>query len=211
MPQVDTAGSTTNSSVILPLNTQSSQTSLLSSRRANDNGKSDDADGVPLNQDPILHPPVEQSVRDRSPVSVSVELTKEEEDSAVENAVVDKSAEGSSSNPTTINPSLSAKFLCHNTVPDGQIFPPGAEFVKSWRMLNDGAQDWPEMTEVVFAAGDSLTRDDIEPVRLQVGIVAAGSEVNVWTGELKVSRARFDVPLYCTDNARRRLTRLANM
>ena len=181
--------------MILPLNTQSPQISLLSSRLANDDGKSDDADGVPLNQDPILHPPVEQSVQDRSPVSVFVEPTKEDV-SAVENAVVDESAEGSSSNPMTINPILSAKFLCHNTVPDGQIFPPGAEFVKSWRMLNDGGQDWPEMTEVVFAAGDSLTRDDIEPVRLQVGIVAAGSEVNVWTGELKVSRTRFDLPVY---------------
>ena len=197
MPQVDTtAGSTTNSSVILPLSTQSSLASLLSSRRADDNGESNDADGVPLNQDPVLHPLVEQSVQDRSPVSVSVELTKEEEVSAVGNAVVDKSAEGSSSSNPTTKTILSAKFLRHNTVPDGQIFPPGAEFVKSWRMLNDGAQDWPEMTEVVFAAGDSLIRDDIEPVRLKVGIVAAGSEVNVWTGELKVSRSRFDVPLY---------------
>jgi next-to-BRCA1 protein 1 len=77
-------------------------------------------------------------------------------------------------------------FLKHNTVSDGQIFPPGAEFVKCWRMLNDGVRDWPAATEIVFAAGDSLALDG-EPQRSKVGIVAAGSEVNVWTGELKVS------------------------
>jgi next to BRCA1 gene 1 protein len=86
---------------------------------------------------------------------------------------------------------LSARFLCDNTVPDGQKFPPGAEFVKSWKMLNDGERDWPETTELVFAAGESLSREDIKPQRMKIGSVPAGDEVNVGSGELKVSAEYF--------------------
>jgi len=93
----------------------------------------------------------------------------------------------SSSPSTKTKPDLSAMFLQHNTASDGQSFPPGAEFMKCWRMCNDGVLDWPEATEIVFAAGDSLALDDSEPQRIKVGSVASGSEVNVWTGELKVS------------------------
>lgn len=79
---------------------------------------------------------------------------------------------------------LSAKFVEDVTVSDGQTFPPGAEFVKCWRLLNSGEQDWPENTELVFVAGDPLSDSALPPV--PVGRVAAGAEYDVWTGELKV-------------------------
>ncbi|KAI0053384.1 hypothetical protein FA95DRAFT_739476 [Auriscalpium vulgare] len=83
---------------------------------------------------------------------------------------------------------LRATFVEDNNIPDGQIFPPGAEFVKSWRMRNDGLGAWPAGTEVVYVAGDKLMLDKRE--RFSVGSVAPGEEVDVWTGELKAP----DVP-----------------
>jgi hypothetical protein len=79
---------------------------------------------------------------------------------------------------------LSAKFVEDVTVSDGQTFPPGAEFVKCWRLLNTGERDWPENTELVFLAGDPLSDSALPPAL--VGRVAAGAEFDVWTGELKV-------------------------
>jgi len=78
---------------------------------------------------------------------------------------------------------LSAKFVDDVTVPDGQAFPPGAEFVKCWRLLNTSERDWPEDTELVFVAGDPLSDSALPPV--VIGEVAAGAEFDVWTGELK--------------------------
>ena len=79
---------------------------------------------------------------------------------------------------------LSAKFVEDVTVADGQTFPPGAEFVKCWRLFNSGERDWPENTELVFVAGDPLSVSALPPVL--IGRVAAGTEYDVWTGELKV-------------------------
>jgi len=78
---------------------------------------------------------------------------------------------------------LRASFITDNNIPDGQIFPPGAEFVKSWRMRNDGPGSWPAETELVFVAGDKLVIDKTE--RFKVGSVSPGEEVDVWTGEMK--------------------------
>ena len=82
---------------------------------------------------------------------------------------------------------LSAAFVEDVTVPDGQVFPPGAEFVKCWRLLNDSGRDWPESTELVFVAGELLSSEK-NPAALAVllGKVAAGTAVDAWTGELKV-------------------------
>jgi len=80
--------------------------------------------------------------------------------------------------------SLSAKFVDDVTVPEGQAFPPGAEFVKCWRLLNSSERDLPENTELVFVAGDPLSDSASPPVL--IGRVAAGAEFDVWTGELKV-------------------------
>ena len=54
---------------------------------------------------------------------------------------------------------LRASFVEDNNIPDGQIFPPVAEFVKSWRMRNDGPGPWPTDTELVFVTGDRLMVD----------------------------------------------------
>ena len=79
---------------------------------------------------------------------------------------------------------LSAKFIEDLTVSDGQVFPPGAEFVKCWRMENDCRDEWPDTTELVYVAGETLgmQRDGA----VHVGAVKRGMEVEIWTGELKV-------------------------
>ena len=80
---------------------------------------------------------------------------------------------------------LEATFVM-DTVPDGQIFPPGAEFVKSWRMMNNGG-DWPETTELHYVSGEKFS-PDLHSVSsaVRVGAVTAGTEVQVWSAELKV-------------------------
>lgn len=91
------------------------------------------------------------------------------------------------STPTRAAPvPLVASFLSDTTVPDGQIFPPGAEFVKSWRMVNDGSRDWPETTELHYFSGDKFFPEHSASQKVKVGKVVGGSEVDVWTGELKV-------------------------
>ena len=83
-----------------------------------------------------------------------------------------------------VHAALSAKFVEDITVFDGQAFPPGAEFVKCWRLLNTSERELPENTELVFVAGDPLADFASPPVL--IGKVAAGVEFDVWTGELKV-------------------------
>ncbi|KAF9567754.1 hypothetical protein CPC08DRAFT_746636 [Agrocybe pediades] len=80
---------------------------------------------------------------------------------------------------------LSAAFLEDVTVPDGQVFPPGAEFMKCWRLKNDSKRDWPASTELVLVAGTGLAASS--PV--EIGPVAAGAEIHAWTGELKAPDA----------------------
>ena len=81
-------------------------------------------------------------------------------------------------------PPLRATFISDNNISDGHLLPPGAEFVKSWKMLNDGVRDWPEATQLVFVAGDKLVSD--ENTTVKVGKVAAGEEIDIWTGDMKV-------------------------
>lgn len=102
---------------------------------------------------------------------------------------VSPSAQSKISNPRI---SLSAAFVEDVTVPDGQVFPPGAEFVKCWRLMNDSGCEWPESTELIFIAGDLLSaavpaRDEIS---VPVGKTGPGETIEVWTGELKAP----DVP-----------------
>lgn len=80
---------------------------------------------------------------------------------------------------------LKATFLSDNNMPDGQIIAPGAEFVKSWRMTNDGSTSWPEGTALVFIAGNRLAAFKDAPTRYKVGDVAPGSVVDVWAGDMK--------------------------
>ena len=103
-------------------------------------------------------------------------------------ASLSSSATKNENNDVDEDAPLHASFVADNNIPDGQIFPPGAEFVKSWRMRNDGAGPWPADTELVFVAGDRLMIDTSE--RFKVGAVPPGEEVDVWTGEMKAP----DVP-----------------
>ncbi|KAI0778720.1 hypothetical protein BD413DRAFT_116175 [Trametes elegans] len=80
---------------------------------------------------------------------------------------------------------LLASFVSDNNIADGQIFPPGAEFVKSWRMRNYGEVDWPESTELIFVAGDRMAPRDAAVQKVHVGAVKAGEEVEVVAGEMK--------------------------
>jgi next-to-BRCA1 protein 1 len=93
---------------------------------------------------------------------------------------------------------LTADFVADITVPDGQNFPAGAEFVKCWRMMNDGERDWPESTELVFVAGTPLLKES-SPVSVKVGLVKIGSEVDLWTGELKVRSSHLTFPSNSTN------------
>ncbi|KAJ7170143.1 hypothetical protein C8R46DRAFT_896701 [Mycena filopes] len=88
--------------------------------------------------------------------------------------------------PVPIPPlGLRASFLNDVTLPDGQIFPPGAEFMKCWQMVNSGGVDWPAGTELVYVAGERLAREPGGPGAVAVGSVKIGAEVELWTGELK--------------------------
>ncbi|OJT04449.1 Protein NBR1 -like protein [Trametes pubescens] len=87
--------------------------------------------------------------------------------------------------PTPPPAPLLATFVSDNNIADGQIFPPGAEFVKSWRMKNVGSCDWPESTELVFVAGDRMAPGANTPIKVNVGVVKAGEEVEVVAGEMK--------------------------
>lgn len=95
--------------------------------------------------------------------------------------------------PRAPEPSLSATFVSDNNIPDGQIFPPGAEFVKSWKMLNNGNTDWPESCELVFVAGDRLAPFDGAPRQVTVGSVPVGTETEVTSGEMKASTSIFQL------------------
>jgi next-to-BRCA1 protein 1 len=87
-----------------------------------------------------------------------------------------------------MNASLQAEFISDVTVPDGQVFPPGAEFVKCWKMANTSRLDWPESTQLVFLAGESLSREKGSSTGhvVNIGAVKAGEEIEVSTDELKV-------------------------
>ncbi|GBE77445.1 hypothetical protein SCP_0103200 [Sparassis crispa] len=87
--------------------------------------------------------------------------------------------------PAEIQAPLFASFISDNNIPDGQVFPPGAEFVKSWRMINPGMSDWPETTELVFVAGDRLGSHGDAPRKVKVGTVKSSAEVEVVAGEMK--------------------------
>jgi len=99
-----------------------------------------------------------------------------------------QSLDSPASTPGAPPAALSATFLSDVTVTDGQVFPPGAEFVKCWRMMNDSARDWPEGTELAFVSGESLVIDQ-QSLRVKVGSVKAGAEADLWTGELKAPDA----------------------
>jgi len=100
-------------------------------------------------------------------------------------SLVPTNAKGTPESEEETRVSLNAAFIEDVTVPDGQVFPPGAEFVKCWRLLNDGGDEWPESTELLFVAGEPLSAERAQSMTVELGKVAAGAEIDVWTGELK--------------------------
>ena len=92
---------------------------------------------------------------------------------------------------------LKAAFVEDVTVPDGQILPPGAEFVKSWRVKNEGTIAWPSTAELHFTGGEKMTADSTGPLAIHVGTLGAGAEVDIWTGELKVKPFSSRLQTWC--------------
>jgi hypothetical protein len=82
-------------------------------------------------------------------------------------------------------PALVGTFVEDNNIPDGHIFPPGAEFIKSWKMKNDGSTEWPTETVLAFVGGSRLAAFAGAPTTYEVGNVKSGQQVDVWAGDLK--------------------------
>ena len=81
---------------------------------------------------------------------------------------------------------LDSALVSDANVPDGQIFPPGAEFVKGWHMRNNGGLPWPTTTEVQFVAGEMFAPESSAALKAKVGPVYPGQGLDIWTGDLKV-------------------------
>jgi next-to-BRCA1 protein 1 len=80
---------------------------------------------------------------------------------------------------------LSAEYIADRSIPDGQVVAPGAEFLKAWVMRNGGSRPWPEDTELVFVAGESLAKDSAAMQPKLIGAVQPMEQIDLWTGELK--------------------------
>ncbi|EKM61508.1 uncharacterized protein PHACADRAFT_112173 [Phanerochaete carnosa HHB-10118-sp] len=78
-----------------------------------------------------------------------------------------------------------ATFVVDNNIADGTVFPPGAEFVKSWVMRNDGETAWPEETTLRYVAGDRMMSRESAAVRMPVGCVPPGAEAELVASEMK--------------------------
>jgi len=70
-----------------------------------------------------------------------------------------------------------ATFISDNNLEDGHVFPPGAEFVKTWRMRNTGNVDWIPSTTLAFVGGHRLGNG---PKEYKLGhVVKVGEEIDV--------------------------------
>jgi hypothetical protein len=58
--------------------------------------------------------------------------------------------------PPISKPCDAAQLLADLTASNGTLFPPGAEFVKTWRIQNTGSCTWTPAYGLVFAGGDLL-------------------------------------------------------
>ena len=65
---------------------------------------------------------------------------------------------GSAMGPKPVAAALcdSAQFIDDVTIPDGTGIAPGASFVKTWRLKNNGTCTWTADYAIVFDSGDSL-------------------------------------------------------
>lgn len=124
---------------------------------------------------------------DKIPVAISTPTSSRQE-SSHEQDMAEISAQAASLISNFLarpEPALIATFEYDNNVEDGHLFPPGAEFIKSWRMKNDGARDWPKETMLAFVGGHRLGAFANAPTQYEVGTVKSGDHVDVWAGDLK--------------------------
>ena len=54
----------------------------------------------------------------------------------------------------------SSRWTGDESIPDGTVFDPGDNFVKTWTLRNAGTCDWPPNTRMVFEEGDQLDGPD---------------------------------------------------
>jgi hypothetical protein len=68
-----------------------------------------------------------------------------------------------------------ARFVEDVTVPDGTISPASLNFVKIWKIRNEGKVAWPEGTKLTFVGGDNLSPHE----SVVVPSVLPGQEVDI--------------------------------
>jgi next-to-BRCA1 protein 1 len=61
------------------------------------------------------------------------------------------------------------------TVPDGIAMAPGQQFVKIWRLRNEGQVSWPEGTCLEYIGGDKISAVEAVPV----SVTSPGEEIDI--------------------------------
>lgn len=69
-----------------------------------------------------------------------------------------------------------ARFVADVTIPDGSVFLPGADFVKTWRIRNAGSCTWTTGYDIVFQYGDRMSAPRAIPLP---GRVAPNETVDI--------------------------------
>jgi len=69
-----------------------------------------------------------------------------------------------------------AVFVADVTIPDDTVFPPNADFDKTWRIRNDGTCTWTSSYALVFRSGDAMGASAVIPL---TGAVPPGSSVDI--------------------------------
>ena len=67
-----------------------------------------------------------------------------------------------------------AQYIADVTVPDGTVFTPGAEFVKTWRLRNIGVCTWTTEYELSFVEGNGMNSEATVPIAITVVPSATG-------------------------------------
>jgi hypothetical protein len=85
----------------------------------------------------------------------------------------------SAPNNTTNSPQAPTRYLgrfvADVTIEDGSTMTPQQQFVKIWRLRNEGTVAWPENTRLSYVGGDKLSAAEAVPVP----VVEPGSEVDI--------------------------------
>ena len=79
--------------------------------------------------------------------------------------------EGRAFLPDAVTCTYRATYLADATIPDNTVIPPGASFVKTWQLRNDGNCAWGPGTTVdsmVFAGGNAMGTPGPVPLTVQV-------------------------------------------